>query len=148
VSEPDFELRIIGTYMILASDKCLFGVELISRLKNIYYFSSVRALQHDGRHSRTYYSTVQCCAVYHSLFPTYHVSRSYHHNCLILQQALKAYEKCTKKDLLAHLFVALCQACNSPDVIISIINTPRSSPGDLIGPGAMIGSRQCGLTPR
>jgi hypothetical protein len=40
---------------------------------------------------------------------------------LIFNNALKVYEKRTKKDLLAHPLAALLQACNSPDDIIAIL---------------------------
>ena len=40
---------------------------------------------------------------------------------LIFNNALKAYEKRTKKDLLAHPLAAQLQACNSPSDILSIL---------------------------
>ena len=40
---------------------------------------------------------------------------------LIFNHALKAYEKRTKKDLLAHPLAAQLQACNSPGDILSIL---------------------------
>jgi hypothetical protein len=40
---------------------------------------------------------------------------------LIFNNALKAYEKRTKKDLLAHPLAAQLQACNSPGDILSIL---------------------------
>jgi hypothetical protein len=53
---------------------------------------------------------------------------------LIISNALKAYEKRTKKDLLAHPLAAQIQACNSPADILAILqqqvqslDQPRSS---------------------
>ena len=40
---------------------------------------------------------------------------------LIFNNALKAYEKRTKKDLLAHPLAARLQACDSPSTILSIL---------------------------
>ena len=40
---------------------------------------------------------------------------------LIFNDALKVYEKRTKKDLLAHPLAAQLQACNSPGDILSIL---------------------------
>ena len=40
---------------------------------------------------------------------------------LIFNNALKAYEKRTKKDLLAHPLAAQLQACNSPGDILAIL---------------------------
>ena len=40
---------------------------------------------------------------------------------LILNNAFKAYEKQTKKDLLAHPLTAQLQACQSPSSIIDIL---------------------------
>ena len=40
---------------------------------------------------------------------------------LIFNNALKAYEKRTKKDLLAHPLTARLQACDSPSAILSIL---------------------------
>ena len=40
---------------------------------------------------------------------------------LIFNNALKAYEKRTKKDLLAHPLAARLQACDSPGAILSIL---------------------------
>ena len=39
----------------------------------------------------------------------------------IFNSALKAYEKKTKKDLLAHPFAAQLQACKSPSDILTIL---------------------------
>ena len=39
----------------------------------------------------------------------------------IFQAALKAYEKKTKKDLLAHPLAAQLQACNSPSDILAVL---------------------------
>jgi hypothetical protein len=39
----------------------------------------------------------------------------------IFNAALKAYEKKTKKDLLAHPLAAQLQACNSPDDILGVL---------------------------
>jgi thiamine kinase-like enzyme len=41
---------------------------------------------------------------------------------LIFNNALKEYEKRTKRDLLAHPLVAQFQSCNSPNDILSIIH--------------------------
>jgi hypothetical protein len=40
---------------------------------------------------------------------------------LIINNAVKAYEKRTKKDLLAHPLASQLQACNSPGDIIAIL---------------------------
>ena len=40
---------------------------------------------------------------------------------LIINNALKAYEKRTKKDLLAHPLAAQLQACNSPGAILAVL---------------------------
>jgi hypothetical protein len=40
---------------------------------------------------------------------------------LIFNNALKAYEKHTKKDLLAHPLVSQLQACNSPAAILVVL---------------------------
>jgi hypothetical protein len=40
---------------------------------------------------------------------------------LIINNALKAYEKCTKKDLLAHPLASQIQACNSPGAILAVL---------------------------
>jgi hypothetical protein len=40
---------------------------------------------------------------------------------LIINNALKAYEKRTKKDLLAHPLASQLQACNTPAAILSIL---------------------------
>ena len=40
---------------------------------------------------------------------------------LIFNNALKAYEKQTKNDLLAHPLAAQLQACNSPSAVLSIL---------------------------
>jgi hypothetical protein len=40
---------------------------------------------------------------------------------LIINNALKAYEKRTKKDLLAHPLASQIQACNSPGAILAIL---------------------------
>src|SRR5579863_385093 len=40
---------------------------------------------------------------------------------LIINNALKAYEKRTKKDLLAHPLAAQFQACGSPSAILSVL---------------------------
>jgi hypothetical protein len=40
---------------------------------------------------------------------------------LIINNALKAYEKRTKKDLLAHPLASQLQACNSPSAILAIL---------------------------
>jgi hypothetical protein len=40
---------------------------------------------------------------------------------LIFNNALKTYEKRTKKDLLAHPLAARLQACDSPGAILSIL---------------------------
>jgi hypothetical protein len=40
---------------------------------------------------------------------------------LVFNNALKAYEKCTKNGLLAHPVAAQLQACESPDAILSIL---------------------------
>jgi len=40
---------------------------------------------------------------------------------LIFNNALKAYEKCTKRDLLAHPLAAQLQSCNSPDSILIVL---------------------------
>jgi len=40
---------------------------------------------------------------------------------LIFDNALKAYEKRTKKNLLAHPLAAQLQACDSPDAILSVL---------------------------
>ena len=40
---------------------------------------------------------------------------------LIINNALKAYEKRTKEDLLAHPLAAQLQACNSPGDILAIL---------------------------
>ena len=39
----------------------------------------------------------------------------------IINNALKAYEKRTKNDLLAHPLAAQLQACNSPDAILALL---------------------------
>ena len=41
---------------------------------------------------------------------------------LIFNNALKAYEKRTKSDLLAHPLVAQLQDCNSPSAILAVIH--------------------------
>ena len=41
---------------------------------------------------------------------------------LIFNNALKAYEKRTKSDLLAHPLVAQLQACDSPTAILALIH--------------------------
>ena len=41
---------------------------------------------------------------------------------LIFNNALKAYEKRTKKDLLAHPLAAELQKCNSPTEILSVLH--------------------------
>jgi hypothetical protein len=40
---------------------------------------------------------------------------------LIINNALKAYEKRTKGDLLAHPLASLLQACNTPDAILVVL---------------------------
>jgi hypothetical protein len=40
---------------------------------------------------------------------------------LIFNNALKAYEKRTKKDLLAHPLAAQLQACDSPSAILGVL---------------------------
>jgi hypothetical protein len=40
---------------------------------------------------------------------------------LIINNALKAYEKRTKKDLLAHPLASQLQGCNSPGAILAIL---------------------------
>jgi hypothetical protein len=40
---------------------------------------------------------------------------------LIINNALKAYEKRTKKDLLAHPLASQLQACNSPGTILAVL---------------------------
>jgi hypothetical protein len=40
---------------------------------------------------------------------------------LIINNALKAYEKCTKKDLLAHPLAAQLQACDSLGAILAVL---------------------------
>jgi hypothetical protein len=40
---------------------------------------------------------------------------------LIFNNALKAYEKRTKKDLLTHPLASQLQACNSPAAILSVL---------------------------
>jgi hypothetical protein len=56
---------------------------------------------------------------------------------LIINNALKVYEKRAKKDLLAHPLAAQLQACNSPDAILTILqqlvqrpDQPQSSDDD------------------
>jgi hypothetical protein len=55
---------------------------------------------------------------------------------LIFNNALKAYEKRTKKDLLAHPLAAELQDCNSPSKILSVLQQqvqgldPSLSSGD------------------
>jgi hypothetical protein len=41
---------------------------------------------------------------------------------LIFNTALKAYEKRTKRDLLAHPLAAQLQACDSPSAILAVIH--------------------------
>ena len=41
---------------------------------------------------------------------------------LIFNNALKAYEKRTKKDLLAHPIAAELQKCNSPSAILAVLH--------------------------
>jgi hypothetical protein len=41
---------------------------------------------------------------------------------LIINNALKAYEKRTKKDLLAHPLASQIQACNSPSAILAVLH--------------------------
>ena len=41
---------------------------------------------------------------------------------LIVNNALKAYEKCTKIDLLAHPLVFELQACDSPTAILTVLH--------------------------
>ena len=41
---------------------------------------------------------------------------------LIFNNALKAYEKHTKKDLLAHPLAAELQKCNSPTAILTVLH--------------------------
>jgi len=41
---------------------------------------------------------------------------------LIFNNALKAYEKRTKKDLLSHPLAVQLQACDSPSAILSILH--------------------------
>jgi hypothetical protein len=41
---------------------------------------------------------------------------------LIFNNALKAYEKRTRRDLLAHPLAAQLQACNSPSAILAVIH--------------------------
>jgi hypothetical protein len=41
---------------------------------------------------------------------------------LIFNNALKAYEKRTKKDLLAHPLAAELQKCNSPSAILAVLH--------------------------
>jgi hypothetical protein len=43
------------------------------------------------------------------------------HFQLIINNALKAYEKRTKKDLLSHPLASQIQACNSPGAILVIL---------------------------
>jgi hypothetical protein len=40
---------------------------------------------------------------------------------LVINNALKAYEKRTKKDLLAHPLASQLQACNSPNAILTTL---------------------------
>ena len=40
---------------------------------------------------------------------------------LIINNALKAYEKRTKKDLLAHPLAAQFQACDTPSAVLSVL---------------------------
>jgi hypothetical protein len=51
---------------------------------------------------------------------------------LIVNNALKAYEKRTKKDLLAHPLASQLQACNSPAEILAVLQ--QQSPGARSGP--------------
>jgi len=52
---------------------------------------------------------------------TYSSSSSSPNFQLIFNNALKVYEKRTKKDLLAHPLAAQLQACESPSSILSIL---------------------------
>jgi hypothetical protein len=47
---------------------------------------------------------------------------------LIFNSALKAYEKHTKKDILAHPLAALLQKCNSPSAILAVLHQQVQSP--------------------
>ena len=54
---------------------------------------------------------------------------------LIFNNALKAYERRTKKDLVAHPFAAELQSCNSPSAILAVLHQQlqgldRSPSGD------------------
>ena len=72
---------------------------------------SVRSTQYSGR-------TTPClCLMSH--FPSTASSSSNFQ--LIINNALKAYEKRTKEDLLAHPLAAQLQACNSPGDILAIL---------------------------
>jgi hypothetical protein len=41
---------------------------------------------------------------------------------LIIDNALKVYEKCTKKNLRAHPLASQIQSCDSPDAILAVLH--------------------------
>ena len=71
------------------------------------------------RQARSYYPLLNS-----SLSPvmshTYPASTSSNFQ-LILDNALKAYKKCTKKDLLNHPLAGRLQACDSPSSILTVL---------------------------
>ena len=50
-----------------------------------------------------------------------HLTTSSSNFQLIINNALKAYEKRTKKDLLAHPLASQLQACDSPSAILAVL---------------------------
>ena len=52
---------------------------------------------------------------------THHSGTSSHNFQLIINNALKAYEKHTKNDLLSHPLASQLQDCQSPDSILAVL---------------------------
>ena len=68
-------------------------------------------------HSLSTNNLFSCALMSHS-----HLTASSSNNFqLIFNNALKAYEKHTKKDLLAHPLASQLQACNSPAAVLAIL---------------------------
>ena len=65
--------------------------------------------------------TNSCNTPYTLMSQTYHAGPSSPNFELIFSNALKAYEKHTKNDLLSHPLAAQLQACQSPDSILAVL---------------------------
>ena len=57
----------------------------------------------------------------YSLMSHSHLTATSSNFQVIINNALKAYEKCTKRDLLTHPLASQIQACDSPSAILTIL---------------------------